>query len=335
MIGYGYRAEISAPAEVATLELERTHAAGGPRIVIRGATGVDGEAPGVEVRRAEALAAMPGVVAVVGHGGSRGSLVAAPIYNAAAIPHIAPTSTSRRLGDVGAWTFVLAPDDSVEGEFIARFANADLGARSVTIFSVTDEYGAGLRDGVARALARRNIRVMDQVAYEPGSDLELLVRGTLARGTPDAVVIAGRSEEASALNRLLGRYAPGVPVVAGDGALTPPMSAEADSMYVVAFWLPDSTSAPSRRFVEEYTRVTGRGPGATEALTHDALMVVAAGIRAVGPDRVALRDWLASLGRTRPPFQGVSGPIAFGPARAEHLLMTQIRSGLPVRVGPQ
>ena len=332
VIGYGYRTEISAPATVGTIELERAHAAGAPRILIRGARGISGETPGAEVRRAEALAAMPGVVAVVGHGGSRGSLAAAPIYNAAGIPHVAPTSTSRRLTDIGEWTFVLAPDDSVEGEFIASFANAELGARSVTIFSVTDEYGSGLRDGVARALARRNIRIVDQVTYELDSDLELLVRATLARGRPDAVVIAGRSGDASRLNALLGRYAPGVRVVAGDGALILPMSAESDSMYVVAFWLPDPANPLSRRFVAEYQRVSGRVPGSGEALTHDALMVVAAGIGEVGPDRAALREWLASLGRTRPPYRGVTGMVAFGRERADHLIMTRMRGGLPERV---
>jgi branched-chain amino acid transport system substrate-binding protein len=334
VIGYAYRAEISASADVAMEAIRRTDSAGGPRIVIRGDSTIVGENPDSEVRRAEALAAIPGIVAVVGHGGSRGSLAAAPIYNAEGIPHITPTSTSRRLRDIGEWTFMLAPDDSVEGEFIVDFAVERLGARSVTIFNVTDEYGSGLRDGVEGALARRGVRLVDQVAYEPGSDFDVLVRATLARGRPDVVVVAGRQDETAAITGLLRRHAPGVRVIAGDGGLVAPMPPTADSMYVVVFWLPDPADSASQRFIREFRRVTGRDPGSTEALTHDALMLAASAAREAGANRAAIREWLAGLGRSRPAWRGVTGLISFTPDRREHLVMARVHDGLPVKLPP-
>src|SRR5207245_5907500 len=80
-----------------------------------------------------ALTCACGRVGVVGHGSSRRSLVASSVYNEAGIPQITPTSTSRLLHAVGPWTFMLAPDDSAEGAFMAAFAAERLGARRVSI----------------------------------------------------------------------------------------------------------------------------------------------------------------------------------------------------------
>ncbi|HWP69937.1 MAG TPA: hypothetical protein VNM36_02510, partial [Gemmatimonadaceae bacterium] len=58
------------------------------------------------------------------------------------------------------------------------------------------------------------------------------------------------------------------------------------------------------------------------ALQYDAFMLLAAAVRDVGPDRMAIRNWLESLGRTRQPWIGVTGPIAFNNPRSEILRMT-------------
>ncbi len=63
-------------------------------------------------------------------------------------------------------------------------------------------------------------------------------------------------------------------------------------------------------------------PDASEALQYDAYMLLAAAIREAGPSRVAVRKWLESLGRSREPWQGVTGPIAFTRPRSEILRMS-------------
>ena len=69
------------------------------------------------------------------------------------------------VGVVGPWTFMLAPDDSAEGAFMAAFAAERLGAQRVSIFFVNDEYGAGLRDGVRAELQQRRVTVLDEVGF--------------------------------------------------------------------------------------------------------------------------------------------------------------------------
>ena len=70
-------------------------------------------------------------------------------------------------------------------------------------------------------------------------------------------------------------------------------------------------------------------------MSYDALMLVAHAVREVGARRGVIRDYLLSLGRTRPPYQGVTGPITFTPDRKPPLRMARLRGGQVVPVpGP-
>ncbi len=337
LVGYAFPIAVSANAQVARDEIASWPATTGLEIQIVSDSVVQGDTPDREVQRAGQLAALPGLVAVVGHGGSRGSLAAAPVYNEAGIPQIVPSSTSRLLHKAGPWTFQLPPDDSIEGAFMGAFAVERLHARRATIIYVNDEYGAGLRDGIVAALERRAVRILDRVSFEPESDMPTLVAATLQRGVPDVVLVAGRQRQTGTIARLALRRRPGLRIVAGDGALVLPdladsAGAAADSLYVVAFWLPDAPDSLSRAFVARFRRVVGRDPQSTDAMSHDALLLAATAIRAAGASRRGVRDYLRALGRRRPAFAGVTGPITFLANRRAGLVMAQLRHGVPVRV---
>src|SRR5512140_311864 len=157
---------------------------------------------GSHVLRATSVLRAP-VSAVIGHQGSGQSLAAAPVYNAAGVVQLVPTGTSRLLAQAGAWTLALAPNDSVEGRFIAGFVRDRLGARTITIFYINTEYGIGLRDGVLGALTGGGVSVIRAVRYLQGADLGVLVDAALRHGRPDAVVIAGYARDAGQIAALL------------------------------------------------------------------------------------------------------------------------------------
>jgi ABC-type branched-subunit amino acid transport system substrate-binding protein len=339
VIGYAFPLATSATAHVAQEEIAATRTPHDPDITIVLDSITQGDPPDVEVQRAQHLASVPGLVGVVGHGGSRGSLVAAAVYNEAKVPQVVPTSTSRLLATAGPWTFQLPPNDSVEGAFIGAFAATALRARRVIVFYVNDEYGAGLRDGVVAELGRRNVAVLGQVSFENASDFPTLVAAALRRGVPDALVVAGRQVDTGKIAKAAWRMAPGLRVVAGDGALVLPALADAagpaaDSIYGVAFWLADAPDSLSRAFVARFRRLAGREPQSAEAMTHDALQLLVTAARTVGPNRAAVRDYLSSLGHARPPFLGVTGPISFVRDQAPRLVMARLHGHSLVRATP-
>jgi len=296
---------------------------------------VTGRGDAADVGFAEAAIAVPGVVAVVGHPSSRASLLAAPIYGEAGVPFIVPTATSRRLRDAGPWTFQLAPDDEAEGAFIAGFALDSLRARGISIFYlVADEYGIGLRDGIARALAARGVAPADEVGILEDSDLERRVAASLRRRTPDAVVIAARTPEAVKITLAIRQRLAGVPLILADGiehdAFVRAVASRLGPVDAVAWWRSDNADSTSRSFVQRFERAAGRPPRPQEAMYYDALMVAAQAVHTVGSRRDAVRRYLSELGVSRPPYRGVTGPVSFARNRPTNLVMVHLGSGAAV-----
>lgn len=291
------------------------------------------EGGAAHIVRATSVLRLP-VVAVIGHEGSGQSLAAAPVYNAARVVQLVPTGTSRLLTQEGGWTLALAPNDSMEGQFIADFVRRRLGAQSVTIFYNNTEYGIGLRDGVRVALAGGGVRALRSVRYDAGSDLAVLVEFALRSGTPDAVVIAGYAWDAARLAALLRDHRVRAPIVAGDGAhVLPGLVAvrpdAVEGMYVVTFWLPGAADSATRRFEAVIRSQLGREPTARDAMAYDALRLLATAVGEVGGSPRRVRAYLLSLGVDRPPYRGITGEIGFGPgADGPRFVMGQVHGAV-------
>ena len=285
--------------------------------------------------QARLFASNPGVVAVVGHAGSRDALLGAAVYNAQGVPNVVPNSTSARLARSGPWTFTLVPNDSVQGEFIAHYALDSLKVERIGVLYVGDEYGIGLRDGVQSALRRRQTALAGatmilsdgcwtrrgRVVFGP------IVRAAIRRAQPDAVVITGGSANGWCVADYVHAANPAIWILFSDGMdgarIIPPSATHIASARVrgVTFWEPADDTL-NAKFLKRVQPALGRQPVASQALQYDAYMLVAAAVRDVGPDRRAIRNWLESLGRTRKPWLGVTGPIAFNRPRSEILRMT-------------
>lgn len=298
-----------------------------------------GEPPDAAVARAERLSAIEGLTGVAGHGDSRSSLAAAAVYNSAGVPHVVPIATSRQLAQAGAWTFMLAPDDSIEGHFIAAFVSRRLQAHRVTLLFQNNDYGTGMRDGVLAGLRQFGLQLATEVRFDRASDFPTLVAAALRRGRPDAFIVAGYSRETIGIARAVHALMPGLRIVAGDGVLAgfgPALADSAgpavDSLFAVAFWVPSGPDSSSQRFVARFRRRAGRDPAPSEAMLYDALLVLARAVQTVGTDRAAIRDYLRALGRERPPVRGVTGAIAFTRDAPATLTMVRIRRGHVERV---
>jgi branched-chain amino acid transport system substrate-binding protein len=313
---------------------------GGAPAEIRGPSSYLGTYAEREVDGAAQIVALPGVVAVVGHEDSRNTLLAAPVYDEARIPLVVPTATSRTIAAASPWIFPLAPNDSQEGAFIAEFATRGLGARTIALLYDNDEYGRGLRDGLRAALITVGLQITAEASIgsvcEPGGDASLALVAP-GRHPPDVLVIAGRQVAAGCIVRQLSSRLPTLRFITGDAVeigdtVLAAMGVAAQSTYFVAFWHPGLTDERSAAFTTAFHRIVGTVPTPGAAMHYDALMLVMQALRDVGPGPKAIQTYLTQLGKTRPAYQGVTGPITFGPERRRPLYMLRVRAGAAVEV---
>ncbi|MCU0646493.1 MAG: ABC transporter substrate-binding protein [Gemmatimonadaceae bacterium] len=277
------------------------------------------------VTRAERLVEEPGLIGVVGHSSSRTTLAAAPIYRRAGVPLVVPTSTSRLLREESN-AFVLVPNDSIEGGYIARFAHDSLHARSAWILYINDAYGVGLRDGMRTGAEAVGIAVRAEVPYSEEGDIALLLEAHASRARPDVILLAGREKDSRVIVSELAHRMPGVPVVMGDGAGGNPISLSRVvnprvPVYVATFWWPRVGNVRDSAFVASWRAITGEHPAPIDALKYDAAQLLVAAVEDGQRTPAQVTRWLESLGRTRAPWTGLVGPVAFTPDTRRPLVM--------------
>lgn len=290
------------------------------------------------------------VVAVIGHVNSAATLAAAKVYNeeegahsSSPVAQISPASSSPLVTAAGDWTFRVCPSDLRHGPVVAQHAYARLGKRRAAVLYTNDEYGRGVAETFAAAFRTAGGSVVAQDPYLPalvddptGVDPYLL---RALRSGMDALVIAGQADAGIKVVREARRLGFTGPVVGADGMTgVKDAGADAEGIYVSSAFLPDRSSERAQAFVRAYRQKYNEEPDHRGAMTYDAIKLVAQAIDAVGPDRRAVRDYLAKVGvegSDVPAYEGVSGRIAFdgnGDVPGKEVAMGVVRGGKLVTV---
>ncbi len=133
------------------------------------------------------------------------------------------------------------------------------------------------------------------------------------RGGAEALFIAGTRPGAERMLRTLDSMG-GRPVIVGGDAISGIEASDIDveGIVISSAYLPDRPGARNEAFVAAYRRAYGdrpldhRGAGA-----YDIVHLLARAFDEVGTDRRAVRDYLSGVGSRTPPYDGVTGRIAF------------------------
>jgi branched-chain amino acid transport system substrate-binding protein len=318
-------------AELAVAEINASGGVGGRPIelVLRDDYGE----PDSAVNAAEALVDA-GVVAVVGHVYSGATLAAAPVYNAARIVQISPSSSSPQISNAGAYTFRTCPSDLQQGEALARYAADRLNLRRATILYLNDDYGRGLRQTFAREFIRLGgmVDAMDPYLGDQ-PDVTSYIERLARQGSSQFVFMGGYREEAEVALRTARARGVKVPFFGGDalegleraGAL-------AEGSYISNAYLASFDTPKNRVFVAAYaTRYPGTiAPNQPAAATYDIIYMLRDAIAHGATGGPALRDAIAKIGTSAPAFDGVTGEIAFdtaGDVPRQRVIIGRVESG--------
>ena len=255
------------------------------------------------------------VSAVVGHLFSGMTLAAAPVYNGGDDPVVAvsPSSSSPEVTTAGDYTFRVCPSDLAHGTELAHWVRDRLHLTRGAVLYLNDEYGRGVRQTFVSEFTRLGGELESVDPYlgeqpEVGPYLDRMAHGR----APEFLVVAGNRSEAEEILRQAHKRKLMMPVLGGDGLEGIQDAGElAEGVYLSSPYFPSIPSAANRRFVEAFRRKYKAPPNQPAAGTYDALYLLKDVIARAGTRRADVRRALAGVGSVTPPFEGVTGTVAF------------------------
>lgn len=278
-----------------------------------------------------------GVSAVVGHLFSGMSLAAAPVYNGGSDPVVAisPSSSSPELTTAGEYTFRVCPSDLAHGATLAEWVYHHLGLQQGAVLYLNDQYGRGIRQTFVREFTRLSGRLESVDPYlgdtpDVGPYLDRLARSRRA----EFLIVAGNRSEAEEILRQARRRGLTMPVLGGDGLEgIQEAGAIAEGVYHSSAYFPSLATDANRRFVDAYRRKypDAGDPNQPAAATYDAVYLLRDVVARAGSSREAVRKTLAGVGSATPPFEGVTGTVAFdarGDVPNQNVYIGLVRNGV-------
>jgi len=255
------------------------------------------------------------VSAVVGHLFSGMTLAAAPVYNGGDDPVVAvsPSSSSPDVTGAGDYTFRICPSDLAHGTELAHWVRDHLHLTRGAVLYLNDEYGRGIRQTFVAEFTRLGGELESVDPYlgeqpEVGPYLDRLAH----IHQPEFLVVAGNRSEAEEILRQAHKRNLMMPVLGGDGLEgIQDAGALAEGVSLSSPYFPSIPSAANRRFVEAFRRKYKTLPNQPAAGTYDALYLLKDVIARAGTSRADVRRALAGVGSVTPPFEGVTGTVAF------------------------
>jgi branched-chain amino acid transport system substrate-binding protein len=294
----------------------------------------DGESLDEGTLLAQRIAADPQIVAVIGHLQSYVTTPVAPLYDAAGLLLMAPTSTDPALTRQGLHrVFQAAFTDRDTGRQLAEFASKRF--RRAGIFYIRNSYGRGLANAFEERANELGLGTAARRSYDPSEELNgYTFTPTLREWASldlDVIFLAG--EVPSAAQFVANARAAGltVPILGGDAMSSPALMAvagrAAEGVIVTTHFHPDEPRPEVLRFSRAFTRRFGGKPDAGAALGYDVVRVLA---RAMGAAERLGADEVARALRDLPPWPGVTGMLKFdqqGATIGKRPVMTVVRDG--------
>ena len=264
---------------------------------------------------AQKLGSNPKVLAVVGHFNSSCSLAGKEVYNSMGVLQLSPGSTNVTVCEGGEWTFRNVYRDDFQGQFIADYIKYVLGYNRVAVFFDNDDYGRGLRDAFAARAEEIGLEIVREEAYVRDTQEYTPQLTQIMAKNPDIIFISGLYANAAMILTQARNLGLETPFIGGDGLLSADLitnAAKASELTVVTCpFLPTSQDERTQNFVTSFEERYGTVPDCWAALAYDAVGIVAEAVGEVGPDRRAIRDYVAAMDSKEKAYDGIAGLTYF------------------------
>jgi branched-chain amino acid transport system substrate-binding protein len=270
----------------------------------------DDEGDGAQAAKiAQEFVANQSISAVIGHVNSSGMLSAAPIYDGE-LAAVATSATSPDLTGISSWVFRVISSDSLNGIALANFASrySARGPTTAAVLYENNTYGRGLADSFRRSFHGEIVSLDPINADLPTAEPYIAY---LKTKKPKIVFVAGRVASGLKILQEAKRQGFNPVFIGGDGwqgILADTVTSE--GAFIGMSFTPEDPSPAAQAFVAAFKKKFNTIPDAHAALAYDATRLIAQALKAKGPHRKAVRDYLASLNRETA-YAGLAGPAYF------------------------
>jgi branched-chain amino acid transport system substrate-binding protein len=250
---------------------------------------------------------------VIGHLCSSATLAALPIYRSAGLPAISPTSTNVSIGQMSPYYFRNVYRDDFQGLFLAKYAKQVKNFKRVAVFYEVNDYSMGLMSAFMKEALQLGIQILGTEAYtnETTDYKPQLTKFKMMR--PDAIFVPGYHPQALLIASQAASLGIKATLFGADGLDNPVMlnNPDTEGLFVTTPFLPDKAGPKAAGFINRHRQARGEDPGWMTANTYDAFGMAVAAIKAVGPNREKIREYLADIDSVDNAYDGVTGLTYF------------------------
>jgi branched-chain amino acid transport system substrate-binding protein len=258
--------------------------------------------PSEAVAAAQKLAANPDVIAVIGPSSTASCSAAIPTLEKAKITAISPSASTPTLVTQNKFLYLMSLPLSIYGPWVPEYAVNKMGAKSIAIIYVKDDWGEGVTKEAKAWAEKHNVKVVGEASYSQGTrDFKSQLTSLLAN-KPGAILLNTHYTEGGLITkqaRDLG-FTGGL-VAQGTNVYPQFIKLAGDRAEGVVGWvdfLPTLEDEATKNAVAKFKKATGKEPLAYHVTSYDAVYVLASALKTVGntEDREALTR---AVGKTK------------------------------------
>ncbi|NQU64198.1 MAG: ABC transporter substrate-binding protein [SAR324 cluster bacterium] len=251
---------------------------------------------------------------VIGHLCSSSTLAALPIYKTAKLPAISPTSTNVSIGKMSPFYFRNVYRDDFQGLFLAQYVKKVKKFKKVAIFYEVNDYSMGLMQAFVKEALKLKIRIIGTEAFtnETTDFKPQLTNFKMMR--PDAIFVPGYHPQALLIASQAASLGIKTVIFGADGLDNAAMENNPDTegLFVTTPFLVDKAGPAAAGFIKAHKKArNNEDPGWMTANTFDAFGMAVDAIKAVGENRVKIREYLAGINSAGNGYKGVTGLTYF------------------------
>jgi branched-chain amino acid transport system substrate-binding protein len=251
------------------------------------------------------------VIAVLGEVASSSSIAGGQVCQQKGIPMITPSSTNKKVTQIGNDIFRVCFIDPFQAAVVARFAHDVLKANNVAIYTnKAQTYSVGFSTDFKTAFEKMGGKIVKEQSY--GKD-DKDFRGALTAikaANPQAILVPGYYSDAGSIAKQARELGITVPLLGGDGWDSQDLfntgGDAVNGCYFSDHMSIDNPNPTVQKFVSAFQAKYGHKPDALAALAYDAANLMFDSMRrAKSLTSSDIRDAIAAT----KDYQGVTGSI--------------------------